>query len=344
VRQSVRVSSNESLYAAIASNPEPMEGFRVLADALMEEGDPHGELIALACAQEASRDLRGFRERTSPYRRLLRALEPHLLEGVLREHFHLEWRRGFVDRARFETQSEDESVEQLRTFFRSVGGRFVRALDVTRFGVERTAPSSLLTFLGREALEQLGLGWNAAREAPAQKLERLGALMAKLHTLRLDSTGLSFSGKFPKLERLTVSWPALDDFALWLSSGPAPKLSWLSVTADLHRGDWLEYLDEGRFSRLSELELRATGDVTRTFAALAKTKVSQQLQRLSLQGAFTESTLTAITGAKPRFAKLRALLLHGRSEVTQKSLKAARKAWPALKATVERPMSLEDFR
>jgi uncharacterized protein (TIGR02996 family) len=87
------------LIAAIVDDPQATERWAVYADWLLDRGDPRGELISLELAIEAGTADDEAKRRVDELRRdPLWLLSPRLAD--LTRYWELEFRRGFVRRAR----------------------------------------------------------------------------------------------------------------------------------------------------------------------------------------------------------------------------------------------------
>lgn len=134
------------LEAAIAASPDDPAPYLVYADWLQEQGDPHGELIAVQAAAKSSRDpALATRERELFAR--LRAPLTGPLDLVLGEHVELEWRFGFITRARLGA-AEFCDVDGVRAFTALRGlraARFLRELELNLLDPNDADYAGLLT-------------------------------------------------------------------------------------------------------------------------------------------------------------------------------------------------------
>ena len=110
----------DELLAAIVAAPDDDDNYLVYADWLQSRGDPRGELIALHHA--------GQTERANE---LAHSLLPQALASVLDRGLRLDWRLGFVERARLgrlDSASEPDARQVLDTLLADPSARVLREL------------------------------------------------------------------------------------------------------------------------------------------------------------------------------------------------------------------------
>jgi uncharacterized protein (TIGR02996 family) len=234
-----------ALEAALLADPEPRAGYEVLADWLVEQGDPHGELIAVQLAREDRPEDMALIARE---RALLEAHEAGWLGG-LAEHGlvpspTVAWRRGFVDRAHLPTTPQsDDSAHAYRDLIASPVALLLRELelgigcsyggnppdDVAALQALCAAPPPLLRALTLGNFEHQ-LSWThvgdvSAANAALARLEELtisagrmtlGAVdLPRLRRLRLESGGLR-AHVLRSIAR--AAWPCLEHLTVYLGT------------------------------------------------------------------------------------------------------------------------------
>jgi uncharacterized protein (TIGR02996 family) len=110
----------DELLAAIVAAPDDADNYLVYGDWLQSRGDPRGELIALHHAGEVDRA-----------NRLAFSLLPPLIAGALDRGLRLDWRLGFVERARLgrlDSASDAEARNVLDALLADPAGRVLREL------------------------------------------------------------------------------------------------------------------------------------------------------------------------------------------------------------------------
>lgn len=126
-------AKNADLEKAIIANPDDDDAYLVYADWLQAQGNAHGELVVLQHAKSKKAST------------LLEKLKPELLgEFATRpptKHFDLEWKRGFIYKAKFgwegfrdearsdeETEADDHYADRFERFLKLPAARFVQEL------------------------------------------------------------------------------------------------------------------------------------------------------------------------------------------------------------------------
>lgn len=180
----------EGLLADVLARPDDDEARLVLADALMERGDPRGELIALQCAKVETDDGRDRAEA------LLAEHVDRWTEGLGPRSLTYEFRRGFVDKvfgrsdmvarhlARIRAREPVTRVHLGRIQPSSVPALVQAMLDADIRGLLLTTPpgpeltKAFASSRLAESLEELSVCWNSE--------DLLAVRMPRLRTLRVD--------------------------------------------------------------------------------------------------------------------------------------------------------------
>ena len=284
----------EAAWEAVLESPDDDRALQVLTDALMERGDPHGELIRLQLAG----DEEGAHTHLATYAAELLGHPMHLT--TWRPRFS----RGFISSVVIAEARELEAV-----IGRPVG-RLLRQLEVSPLAIEPIERIvEVLAQRGPRTLSSLRFGSAPGSSHPSGELE-LAPLTARLHSLThlvLGSWALRFDGtssrslrslsinlqnpargledaRFPHLEVLSLELPFRRlDLPLSLLGGEvAPSLKSLSITGAL----WPQQLGDLSVSALlrglTRLEIAAEAE-TGWYTTLIETIDSySHLERLDL--------------------------------------------------------------
>ncbi len=221
--------SPDALLTQLAVDPSPGL-LRVYADLLQEQGDVHGELIALQCAREEQGNTASARERALTDDVVLR-----LSQGLAGAKVEASWRQGFVDSLRLDLRPDQLALgvlaarpetRLLRQLVVSLDGHPEGALSDWWASFPLLARLERFEFAPREPY--LELPPYIGLVAP------LGRALPKLESLSLRGTAHQLDGLvLPELthfaaSRLSASaipalvnaqWPKLE--ALELEFGPA---------------------------------------------------------------------------------------------------------------------------
>jgi uncharacterized protein (TIGR02996 family) len=284
----------EAAWEAVLAAPDDDRALQVLADALMETGDPHGELIRL----QLSGDEEGAREH------IVRHAAELLGEDTYLQLWSPRFSRGFVEDVHVATAAELDAVTA-----RPIG-RLLRHVHVRAGMMEPVQRIVSVLARGPRTITSLGFETDAGAEEPGPgtlELAPLTSRLTSLETMSLGSWPLRFEGAAsPSLHKLTISlrepvtglgearFPGLEslaldlpfrrlDFPLALLGGQvAPKLKTLTISGAL----WPQQLSDLSVSALlrglTELEIHAEPQ-TGWYPALIGTIDSfAQLERLTL--------------------------------------------------------------
>ncbi len=289
---------DDALEAALRTNFDDDETWRVYADHLIERGHPRGPLMALESAPVKNIVERAEREAES---RRMRLAVADVLGGALagRAGLNLRWRRGFIDEAR-------------------LGGTYVpgRTEDVL-FELLRHPSARLLRVLAIDCSGDADYGLVVELLLHADPAPPLRALEITGGTAELGTLGSSY----PRLERLVLVTSAnLDGIALphveYLSLLPA-TLSNLSALAaaswpalhtleiELERDgrcviDHLQWLFDRPPPRLTTLQIYGAEFGGAIVDAFVGSPLVRQLERLDLRHGYVEQHAgVALYAARP---------------------------------------------
>lgn len=245
------MASNPQLEQAIEANPDDKAAYSVYADWLQSQGDPRGELIALAIAGD---DAAAGGLLIKKGEALLGPLAAHqkTYDGNDRDAFT--WRYGFIDSARlaYEANTADHSVDLvqvLRDLFAHPSGRFLREL--------------IFSFNGESAEDNLQELIDVIAEQPRPTLKSLFFGDIKYAGAARDED---------RGEETEISWYSVGDLSnLWPK---VPNLEKLIITSGSSSsassgGTTVGELD---LPALKHLEYRTGGLEAATFAAILNSK------------------------------------------------------------------------
>lgn len=204
---------NAELEARLVAQPDDTATMAVFADWLQSNGDPWGELIALA-------------------------LDGKSVTSVLKEHLDdligscpprmFEWRYGFIDKATFDVQAPSNSAfETLEAVFALRTSVILRELEIPAF----LGPDAV-TALNEQAsrtLRHLSVWFTSnIRELALPSLEQLTILTP----YRAVESSTLTAAQLPRLTRLKLrgrplSLPVLGEL---LDSALVQRLTWLEIT------------------------------------------------------------------------------------------------------------------
>ena len=282
--------SYEELLAAVLADPQSDAPRLVLADWLMERGDPRGELISVQCdlARGAPREAE-LREREVA---LLSAHGAQWMGPLGRDVLQVRFRRGFVESVEI---LDAQALPQLEGFFNS-------------------EPVTELIFASSRLID-------GARFAALEWLERLRSL--EFRTVRPHAPGalseeqlahVLGSRRLRKLSRLALVGQRVHDEGLEMliaqGARTLPSLEALRIDRDEITAKGARALVGSKWAvrfvelSLADNELRGDGA-----EALAESRSPGQLARLSLGGNLLGNGGAVAIAQAPRFRTLRTLSL-----------------------------------
>ncbi len=265
----------EAAWQAVLAAPDDDRALHVLADALTETGDPHGELIALQLATSVDAD--AVDQFVARHSAALLGDEARLLQWVP------SFVRGFLGKA-----GPISDVAQLEALLARPVSRLLRHLQLTE-EQPRSLESLVATLIASplRTLEELWL--RAPRNDPGPRSEvgvsEVLAALPRLRALTLegaqsqfeDATSASLrqlsvdlapgapgleSARFPNLERLSLELPFRRfDFPLaLLAAEVTPSLRALHLSGALWPAQLQELAISALLRRLRRLDLSAETD------------------------------------------------------------------------------------
>lgn len=254
-REDTRVAE---LVAAIVADPADDTPRLVLADVLQQKGDPHGELIALACALPRARD----DERRALSDRITRLQELHgerIAGDVARCTTEYRFARGFVQAVTMNASSFSANGERL------LASHPIESLTLKPLTTESLAKLAKVPALSR--IRSLWLDHDILKLRPVT-LESLGASphLARLRLLRLGhfiTTSEDWIAAFtamraPALKILSISGGNFDLRALAaLATSPGvPRLERISLS--VRRWDQHDFVMTGAAEAFEALATRTS--------------------------------------------------------------------------------------
>jgi predicted DNA-binding WGR domain protein len=322
----------------------------VYGDWLQGRGDPRGELVML---QHAMQNARGdaFRKLRAEHDRVFKASREQLL-GPLREIdnlFELEWRLGFVQRARVvadrsgrvrdvlqrlfgKANLSDTVAELTRDLLELESVRFIESLSLESVGgrdfsrvlatVEELAPPTLRRLhipLTRYLEASLGVLRDVDDVRGAELRRRLGEYADA--AIDVGERPLAL----PYLRELVVdapigysgATPGLELFAM--SELPALEIVDLSCAARRTAADQLAgFLDAKRFPNLREIRFKGAWFARELCRMLLDSPIAAQLTCIDLSwGRLDDAHAIEIARARKRFPKLKRFTIHA-TDVTSR--------------------------
>ena len=236
---------NAEIEAAIRADPDAAAPYAIYGDWLAEQGEPHGELVAVQLAREANP---ADAELAAREKQLLAETHLALLGRVTDNRLHprveVTWRRGFIYAAEVHTTySSQDGADVYPELMRRPVTQFLRELrlgvactsggggdrDVSILRALHDHPPPLLRKLAFDAFD-FELSWThvgalaiANRAlAPVEHLEvisgdvALGAIeMPRLRTFRIETGGLR-PNVTDSIAR--AAWPALESLVLYFGT------------------------------------------------------------------------------------------------------------------------------
>jgi uncharacterized protein (TIGR02996 family) len=239
------------LVDSIVASPEDDAARRVYADALLEAGEPQGELIHIQCDLAAGGH--GRAEAVARRRRERDLLQTHGarwtagLRGLARDPV---FRRGCLDEVVVDTERFPEIGEQLFAAAPTLRGVILDGLT----GKPETESDD-------DATARLMAGWHRAITCPAFRRVR-----------GLGYSGLGFECRV--FGEVTPGWESLDDKALVALMATDPKLDALDVRYAGYRGHEALFTSP-QIKRLARLAItpNGLGDTSALFKALAGSRI-----------------------------------------------------------------------
>lgn len=226
------------LERAIEEQPDDLNRYLVLADALGSAGSRHGELIVLQSRADQTRDEAAKKVLLERADGLFRELRKSLLSPSLdtdQPLFDYGWRWGFVEKLTVRYWHHDAYEDVYKALARMLASpalRFLRALKV----IEPTA--TLLELLQETVLpvatevELHGLA--PTLQGPFGPLEAIDQAFPRLRRLRLESVPVLWGeARLRQLEalHLRAADPVLDSVE-WLAGAPWPQLHELELNVE----------------------------------------------------------------------------------------------------------------
>jgi uncharacterized protein (TIGR02996 family) len=284
----------QALLQAVLDDPDALAPRQVYADVLLSAGDPRGELIQVQLQRELLPPDDERQPALAEREVLLRApLEQTLRDRLADRVIHLEFRRGFVERA---TLHAAAVFDGLTSLLESEPVRYLRLVDLSPEDVPRLAMAPWLKRLAGLELNHL------------QQADRRRALNHEDVIRLLDTDGLR------GLKRLGLSGHRIEDMgAIVLARNlpaAAPKLTELQVARDELTPVGVGTLaDAAWFQRLQVIDL-ASNKLAVGGADLIASCASPRLRELDLSNNLLgDEGARAIAGA-PRLAGLVSLGLY----------------------------------
>jgi uncharacterized protein (TIGR02996 family) len=284
----------KDLLQAVLEDPESLDPRQVYADMLLASGDPRGELIQVQLQREVLPPDDERQAALAEREVLLREpVERQWRDRLADRVIHLEFRRGFVERA---TLHAAAVFDGLTALLESEPVRYLRLVDLSPDDVPRLAMAPWLKRLAGLELNHL------------QPSDRRRALNYEDIIRLLDTDGLR------SLKRLGLSGHRIEDMGAMVLArnlpAAAPKLSELQVARDELTPVGVGTLAEAAwFQRLSALDL-AGNKLGAGGADLIAACGSGRLRELDLStNLLGDEGARAIAGA-PRLAGLVSLGLY----------------------------------
>lgn len=272
-------SALEQAWSLALARPADLDARQVLADALLEGGSAHGELMRLQL------DWR----RGHPRRADLEAREEELIathaaallgDATLPLRLELDWEAGFVSHALAISATKD-----LETLFQAPAGKLVRAVQVTDFSRPLATLAATLARHAPPTLTELRVGLSALAGPTVADVAPLFAALPRLS--RLDVTG------------------ALADF----SSVSSDVLASLDVGSFQGTEPTLTTLGAAHLPALKELQVVLSDASPRFPGSFLAAAGFPAVQELTLLGYLTRGHVEGLAGSPllARLARLRLL-------------------------------------
>jgi uncharacterized protein (TIGR02996 family) len=288
------------LIAVIAANPGDRDAYAVLADHLVEQGDPRGELIALQLAEEHDGKLRGRVERhlARHARRLLGPLARVLDDIGDSRDGPVRWARGFIREIVLRRGAAEDLALTLDELLELPAARLVESIalrcgrgpvDAIRVLVKRH-PTHLRELELDGVLADLAPVWRAV--PPLRKLVVSPRLAAPNH------------------ERDTTEPAVASPVVRAIAAVPGAALQRLDIDLDEvgTLDDLAPLLARTDLPALTHLRLRNSAETPSIVTALAAAPLAAQLEVLDLgQRILHHADYLALIARRAQFPRLREL-------------------------------------
>jgi uncharacterized protein (TIGR02996 family) len=287
-------TAEQTLFQAVIEDPDALEPRRVYADQLLAAGDPRGELIHVQLLRETVTDPQRQAELNEREVVLKAPLEQRWRDRLADRLIHLEFRRGFVERATLHAAAVFEGLAEL---LESEPVRYLRIIDLSPDDVPRLAMAPWLKRLLGLELTHL------------QNPDRRRALNYEDVIRLLDTDGLR------ALKRLGLAGHRIEDMGAMVLArnlpAAAPKLEQLQVARDELTPVGVGTLAEAAwFQRLTSIDLSGNKLGTGAAELVAECVSPAKLRELDLStNLLGDEGARALAGA-PRLSGLLALGLY----------------------------------
>jgi uncharacterized protein (TIGR02996 family) len=274
----------DALEDAIVAAPNDAGRYAVFADALMQRGDPRGELIALELKLASVKDTGEFARLKAKQPELFARVAAELL-GKVPAGFEVKWKWGFVQRV----SCESDDVRTLRDLLHRPAMRALQAVRFTR-GVALAERMGALMDAQPRALRGLELVGGTLDGATTARV--LGAFGAIEHLLLYGDELQPALLALPELKTLELAVLAPPpELADRLEAAPWPQLRKLTVAApELPVRHLLPALALPKLTQV-RLEVHDCGPVLEAIAARANLR---QVTELLLHGLVTDAHLAPL--------------------------------------------------
>ncbi len=288
------------LELAIQQAPDDREGYSVAADWLQQAGSPHGELVALALADDRDEII----DRVIELKHQLVPVEVRTLSPAT-----LEWRWGFVRGIQLASIADPTEPRMLRDLLASPIARFVQKLVVDR--PSRALVDAIFDAASPRTLRCMRtLMLFCDHGLHPIDLAQLSAAMPNLRRLVLRNASTHGALELPRLLELGVHGVA--DVPRMLASSSLPALDTLQVGgAELSDPD--RSLDPARLPALRSLSLTIPAFDPRAWLASRIAVDLVQLDHFDIVRG-RPSTRTFVIDKRPRVDRSELLVVVGRGE------------------------------
>jgi uncharacterized protein (TIGR02996 family) len=332
------------LELAIANDPEHPAGYSVFADWLQSQGDPRGNVMAIALAAEVAGDDKAF---AKELKKNVHDLLGPLARYATPERFAREgdpnvfaWRFGVIHGAYLHADRQKPIDHALDQILRHASGRFLVELTL----VQNEALQDAIDVLVRRAPASLrGLRlWQVSNA----KLGELWPALPRLRRLSLSGHALALGRlELPELERFELvdsQMPAAS--ARGLVTAPFPRLEQLRLdfgsgytTGDASIDDIFELLARRDLPSLDQLALVRTRYIRELVIELSQSPLAAQLEQLDLShNQMVDANALELARRRANFPRLASLDVTG-NKLTERGLVALGDAFPALRSVRQEP-------